>query len=273
MFKAEKYDEAALAFECVLTLVPYSMNSRHRLAESYEKAGELKKALEQYRLALADDNPEAEALRPELRKKVDELEIRVARGESIPTVTGVPPMVPRPHMTKPAPRIISGLLEDFPDRRHRLDLHLGLSANASATPAAFLGYFWRQNPRVSWGTHVGSMGLGITGTSGAAITGQGYFVLPTAEFMYVQVGGIFHVVFGGGLGYVFARLENAQKATADAHTGLASLFMALEYRINAYLGVRLTLRYHYILGMTGPDDEPMDRSITGLYEIGLTYRF
>ncbi|PKN26670.1 MAG: hypothetical protein CVU65_05000 [Deltaproteobacteria bacterium HGW-Deltaproteobacteria-22] len=273
MFKAEKYTEAALAFECVLTLVPYSMNSRHRLAESHEKAGELEKALEQYRLALADDSPEAEALRPELQKKVDELEARVARGESSPVGTAAPQMIPGPRMGKPAPRIIPGLIEDFPDRRHRLDVHLGLNTSASSDPAIFLGYYWRQNPRVSWGAHVGTLGLGLTAPSGAAITGRGYFVLPSAEFIYAQLGGLFHIVFGGGLGYIFAQLEDTQKVTADAHTGFASLFMALDYRINALLCVRFSLRYHYILGMTGPGDESLDRSIIGLYELGLIYRF
>ena len=285
MFKAKRYEEAVAAFECVLRLVPYSMNTRHRLAESYEMAGDLVTAREQYELALADDSPETEALRPAMKAKVSELERRIARGESRPLGSGddggfrdAPP--PTGHAVGPTHRpprtpiqARPGLLEDFPDLRHRVELNLGLASSASAAPTSTLGYFFRQTARVSWGANFGGMGFGLTSASGTALTGKGYFVLPGVEWMYLQYGGLVHVAVGAGLGYVFAQLENTTNQKSNAHSGFGSLYLAMDYRFTAAFSLRFALRYHFFLGMTGPNDETVDRSTTGVYEFGIQYRF
>ena len=278
MFKAEKYAEAVLSFECVLKLVPYSVNTRHRLAESYEKAGDLTAAREQYLLALADDSPETEALRPAIKAKVNELEQRIARGESNPPEDpDAVPDRPQPHLQTPPPSrpeiYRPGLVEDFPALRHRVELNFGLASSSSAAPTGSAGYFFRQTAKLSWGATFGGMGFGLTAPDGAAITGKGYFVLPSAELMYLQYGGIFHVVFGGGLGYVFARLEDTQKVAANAHTGFASVLMALDYRLSSMLSFRLSLRYLFFMEMTGPGNSTLDSSVAGIYELGFSYRF
>ncbi len=286
MFKAKRYEEAVAAFECVLRLVPYSMNTRHRLAESYELAGDLVTAREQYELALADDSPETEALRPGMKAKVAELERRIARGESRPLGSGddggfhdAPPrpagptVGPGPRPPRTPVQIRPGLNEDFPALRHRVEFNLGLASSASAAATTSGGYFWRQTARVSWGANFGGLGFGLTSASGTALTGQGYFLLPGAEWMYMQYGGLIHVTVGGGLGYVFARLENPEKVKANAHSGIGSLYFAMDYRFTAHFSLRLAIRFHFFLGMTGPNDETVDRSTTGIYELGIQYRF
>lgn len=284
MFKARRFGEAVAAFECVLRLVPYSMNTRHRLAESYEMAGDLVTAREQYELALADDSPETEALRPGMKAKVAELERRIARGESRPLGLGAgdeagdgprTPPVAGPGRRRPQPPepIRPGFHEDFPDIRHRLDFNLGLGASSSAAPSYSLGYYFRQSPRMALGADFGGLGFSLSSPAGAPLTGKGYFVLPSVEFQYLQFSGLIHVSVGGGLGYVFAQLENTEKVKSNAHSGLGAFYLAMDYRFSANFSLRFALRYRFFLGMTGPDDETVDSSTTGSYELGVTYRF
>ncbi len=268
-FKTEKYDDAALAFECVLRLVPYSMNTRYRLAESYEMAGDLVRAREQYLLVMADDSQETEELRPKIQSKMDALDQRISRGESRSLKHAAPPPPP----TKKNPFHARGLLEDFPDRRHRLDLNFGMADRYSVAPTSSVGYFFRHDPRWSWGFNFGGLGLGKTGTEGESVTGKGVFLMPMAEYLFSQVGGVFHIVFSGGLGYALAKLENNEGKTSTEHSVFASLIGALDYRLHPAFSIRFTLRLQYFLGLSGPGDENMDNSSAGIYEFGVIYRF
>lgn len=72
-FASKDYLKAAESFECVLRFVPYSLNARYKLAQSYDLAGVYSRARESYGLILAYESPEAEAVKPAVRKRLDEI--------------------------------------------------------------------------------------------------------------------------------------------------------------------------------------------------------
>lgn len=70
-FSSKKYLQAAESFECVLRFVPYSLNARYKLAQSYDAAGVYSRAREHYKLILAYESTEAEAIKDTVRKRIE----------------------------------------------------------------------------------------------------------------------------------------------------------------------------------------------------------
>ncbi len=71
--KNDDYLKAIQCFECVLRFVPYSLNARYKLALAYDKYEVYSKARENYEQIMVFDSPEAESLKPEVRKRLSEI--------------------------------------------------------------------------------------------------------------------------------------------------------------------------------------------------------
>ncbi len=69
---SEKGDhrKSSESYECVLKLVPYSLNARVLFAKALDALGQYTRAREQYELIIADSAEEAEALKPEARTRL-----------------------------------------------------------------------------------------------------------------------------------------------------------------------------------------------------------
>lgn len=72
-FNVNQFDKSAEAFACVIRLVPYTVTARYRLAVSYDRLGKLELAKEQYQWVMVSTSKEAEPLKVEVRKRLDEL--------------------------------------------------------------------------------------------------------------------------------------------------------------------------------------------------------
>jgi len=73
-YNLEEYDRAVMSFDCVVKLVPYSVNSRFQLARSLDRLGRYSLAKVQYRWLLADASDESAPLKSEVEKRLAELE-------------------------------------------------------------------------------------------------------------------------------------------------------------------------------------------------------
>jgi len=67
----QEYTKAVESFECVIKFVPYSFAARYKLAKSYDALEIYSKAKEQYEIIAAYDTKEAEAIRMEIRKRLE----------------------------------------------------------------------------------------------------------------------------------------------------------------------------------------------------------
>jgi len=69
---SEKGDhrKSSESYECVLKLVPYSLNARVLYAKALDALGQYTRAREQYELIIADSADEAESLKPEARTRL-----------------------------------------------------------------------------------------------------------------------------------------------------------------------------------------------------------
>ncbi len=67
------YVKAAESFECVLKFVPYSLTARYKLARAYDGMEVYSRAREAYEMILVYDSAEAESLKPEIRKRLQEI--------------------------------------------------------------------------------------------------------------------------------------------------------------------------------------------------------
>ncbi len=72
-FNMDQFGKSAEAFACVIKLVPYTVMARYRLAVSYDRLGKLEPAKEQYRWVLASTSKEAQSLKAEVKKRLDEI--------------------------------------------------------------------------------------------------------------------------------------------------------------------------------------------------------
>ncbi len=72
-FDMKQFDKSAEAFACVIKLVPYTVTARYRLAVSYDRLGKLELAREQYQWVMVSTSKEAEPLKIEVKKRLDEI--------------------------------------------------------------------------------------------------------------------------------------------------------------------------------------------------------
>ncbi len=73
-FNLEEYDRAVVSFDCVVKLVPYSVNARFQLARALDRLGRYSLAKVQYRWLLADASEESSPLKPDVEKRLAEIE-------------------------------------------------------------------------------------------------------------------------------------------------------------------------------------------------------
>jgi len=73
-YKMQDYQTSIESYECVLTLVPYSLLTRYHLARSYDAIGYYSKAREQYKWVIASDSDDAKQLKLEIKKRVKDIE-------------------------------------------------------------------------------------------------------------------------------------------------------------------------------------------------------
>jgi len=72
--KTNEHTKSIRSFECVLKLVPYSMMARLQLAKSYDALEQYSKALVHYRWVIAEGSADSESLKPEIEKRIAEIE-------------------------------------------------------------------------------------------------------------------------------------------------------------------------------------------------------
>ena len=68
-FRQKRFQEAIQSFECVLSIIPYSMNTRFLLAKTLEKSGKYVGALKEYKFIL-DSIEKDDRLYPEVSERV-----------------------------------------------------------------------------------------------------------------------------------------------------------------------------------------------------------
>ncbi len=82
-FDVEDYRQSRDSFLCVISLVPYSVMARFRLARSFEELGQYTLARAQYKWVMVDRSGESAALKPEVEKRLAAMENKPDRVEPV----------------------------------------------------------------------------------------------------------------------------------------------------------------------------------------------
>ncbi len=89
-FNVQDYASSIASFSCVISLVPYSVMARYRLAQSHDRLGQLEEALRHYQWIAADTSPENEALRAQVKQRMEEIRTELEKRKTQPGDTTPP---------------------------------------------------------------------------------------------------------------------------------------------------------------------------------------